>query len=82
MSIFKRLQRKDGPGKSPGAEVPFRVGDRVRDTWGNYHTVIEVDPKAEQGLGIIRTRRESDGVELGSAMIAHGLTLVSRQDAA
>jgi hypothetical protein len=80
MSIFKRFPRKVDPARSAGVEVPFRVGGRVRDTWGNCHTIMEVDPKAEHGLGMIRTRRESDGVELGSAVIAHGLTLVSRKD--
>jgi hypothetical protein len=53
--------------------LPFRVGDNVRDVWGNEHTVISIDPKAEHGMGVIRTRR-SDGSEHSLAMIAHGLT--------
>jgi hypothetical protein len=52
--------------------LPFAVGDKVRDAWGNEHTVISIDPKAEHGLGVIRTRR-SDGTEHAHAMIAHGL---------
>jgi hypothetical protein len=52
--------------------LPFAVGDRVRDPWGNQHTVIGIDPKAEHGLGMIRTRRD-DGTEIGHAMVAHGL---------
>jgi hypothetical protein len=59
--------------------LPFGVGDRVRDTWGNEHTVIQIDPKAEHGMGVIRTRR-NDGTELGHAMIAHGLTLAAKRD--
>jgi len=50
----------------------FGVGDRVRDSWGNEHTVIAIDPTAEHGMGIIRTLR-SDGTELGHMMFAHGL---------
>jgi hypothetical protein len=51
--------------------LPFGVGDRVRDPWGHEHTVIAIDPQAEQGMGVIRTRR-SDGTEHARAMIAHG----------
>jgi hypothetical protein len=53
--------------------LPFGVGDTVRDTWGNAHVVIQIDPKAERGLGVIRTRRQ-DGEEITHTMIAHGLT--------
>jgi hypothetical protein len=60
--------------------LPFAVGDRVRDPWGNAHTVIRIDPAAEHGLGMIWTRRD-DGNELGFMMIAHGLTLDTPRDA-
>ena len=63
------------PHRAPVVEhepLPFGVGDRVRDPWGNEHTVISIDPKAEHGLGVIRTRR-SDGTEHAHAMISHGL---------
>ena len=56
--------------------LPFGVGDRVRDSWGNEHTVIRIDPRAEHGLGVIGTRRD-DGTELGHLMIGHGLTPVA-----
>ena len=59
--------------------LPFGVGDRVRDTWGNEHTVIQIDPKAEHGTGLIRTRRD-DGTELGHMMYAHGLSPVTKRD--
>ena len=52
--------------------LPFGVGDRVRDLWGNEHTVMSIDPTAGHGLGVIRTRR-GDGTEHEYAMSAHGL---------
>ena len=70
---FARLR----PQRRPVIEhdpLPFGVGDRVRDSWGNEHTVISIDPKAEHGMGMIRTRR-SDGTKHAHAMIAHGLEL-------
>ena len=57
--------------------LPFGVGDRVRDLWGNEHTVISIDPKAKYGTGVIRTRR-SDGTEHAHAMIAHGFEPVTK----
>jgi hypothetical protein len=57
--------------------LPFGVGDRVRDPWGNEHTVISIDPPAEHGMGVIRTRR-SDGTEHAHAMTAHGLEPVTK----
>lgn len=59
--------------------LPFGVGDKVRDTFGCRHTVISIDPKAEHGLGMIRTRGD-DGTEHAFAMIAHGLTPDAKQD--
>jgi len=75
---FSRF-RPQRPAKTEYESLPFGLGDRVRDTWGNEHTVIQIDPKAEHGMGLIRTRRD-DGTELGHAMIAHGLTPVSKRD--
>lgn len=75
---FSRL-RPRRPAKIEHESLPFGVGDRVRDTWGNEHTVIRIDPKAEHGMGVIRTRRD-DGTELGHAMIAHGLTPTAKRD--
>jgi hypothetical protein len=69
------LQRRPAFELQP---LPFGVGDRVRDTWGNEHTVISIDPKAEHGMGVIRTRR-GDGTEHGHAMIAHGLEPVTKR---
>lgn len=58
--------------------LPVGVGDRVRDAWGNEHTVILIDPKAEHGMGVIRTRR-SDGTEHAHAMISHGLEPLTKR---
>ncbi len=55
--------------------LPFGVGDRVRDSWGNEHIVTSIDPAAEHGMGVIRTRR-SDGTALAHMMFAHGLVSV------
>jgi hypothetical protein len=77
---FERL-RPQRPLKIEHESLPFAAGDRVRDTWGNEHTVILIDPEAEHGMGMILTRRD-DGTELGHAMIAHGLTPVTKRDSA
>jgi hypothetical protein len=85
LSLGERVARWFGrfrprrPVKIEHTPLPFGVGSRVRDTWGNEHTVIQVDPQAEHGLGVIRTRR-ADGTEHSHAMIAHGLIPVSRKD--
>lgn len=62
------------PGATPlaAASLPFQVGDRVRDTWGNLGSVTEIDVRAEHGLGRITVKYE-DGRTLSSAAIAHGL---------
>jgi hypothetical protein len=75
---FARL-RPQRPVKKQHEPLPFGVGDRVRDTWGNEHTVIRIDSQAERGMGLIRTRRD-DGMVLGHVMIAHGLTPVTKRD--
>src|SRR5213592_3230100 len=79
MNFLKRLLGPDSVPDPP--DLAFRVGDRVRDTWGNKHPVPEVNRSGEQGLGIIRTRR-ADGAEFGHALVAHGLTRLSEEEAA
>ena len=61
------------------APPPFRVGDHLRDSWGNEHVVIALDSQREHGLGVIKTRR-SDGKEFTHGMFAHGLTPVATTD--
>ena len=75
------LFRSQRPVKIEQKLLPFGVGDRVRDTWGNEQTVINIDPEAEHGTGLIMTRRD-DGTELSYAMIAHGLAPASKRDRA
>jgi hypothetical protein len=54
------------------ASLPFKVGDRVRDPWGNIGRVVEIDVRAEHGLGRITVTFES-GRTSSSAAVAHGL---------
>jgi hypothetical protein len=54
------------------SSLPFQVGDRVRDAWGNLGSVTEIDVRTEHGLGRITVKYE-DGRSLSSAAIAHGL---------
>jgi CDI immunity protein len=70
MKIFQKLF-----GKNP--DLPFQVGDKVRDRWGNILVVMDIDPKAERGLGIIRTRNAA-GQESITALKTHNLTLVDK----
>jgi len=65
--------RSEPPIKNQHNTLPFAVGDRVRDPWGNKHTVTRIDPKAERGMGVIWTRRD-DGTKHSYMMYAHGLT--------
>jgi hypothetical protein len=59
-------------------DPPFRVGDRVVDTFQRIATVIEIDPKSNHGLGKVKVRYE-DGREMSSMLVAPGLSLI--QDA-
>lgn len=51
--------------------LPFKVGDRVRDTFG-LGTVIAIDRRADHGLGRVAVRYD-DGREAQMALVAHGL---------
>ena len=57
----------------------FSIGDRVVDSFGNKHTIVHIDLKAEHGMGLIKTRRD-DGSELCYSMIAHGLSLINKSN--
>ncbi len=57
-------------------ELPFKVGDRVRDPWDNEGLVMEIDRRAEKGLGQITVHYE-DGRILSVAIVAHGLEKVT-----
>ena len=83
-SIAERVARwiaRLRPQRRPVIEhepLAFGVGDTVRDPWGNEHTVISINAKAERGMGVIRTRR-SDGTEHSHAMLAHGLEALTKR---
>ena len=70
--VIAWLGDRASPRMEPLAEssLPFKVGDRVRDTWGNLGRVTEIDVRAEHGLGRITVRCE-DGRILSSAAAAH-----------
>lgn len=70
MNIFQKIF-----GQSP--DLPFQVGDKVRDVRGLILVVTQIDPKAEHGLGIVRTRNAA-GQESTTALATHHLTLVGK----
>jgi len=55
----------------------FNVGDTVLDVFGKETTVIEIDAKANHGLGRVRVRY-SDGREGAFALAASGLKCIDR----
>ena len=54
------------------ASLPFKVGDRVRDPWGNVGSVAEIDVRAEHGLGRVTVKFEGGRIAHLAAG-AHGL---------
>jgi hypothetical protein len=59
--------------KLPLVALPFKVGDRVRDSWRREGIVVSIDLEAEHRLGIVEVRFDSGRVARMFA-IAHGLT--------
>ena len=57
--------------------LPFEVGDRVRDSFGNVGQVTGIDLRAEHGLGRITVKLD-DGRISHSAAVAHGLERADR----
>lgn len=53
----------------------YQVGDRVRDAYGKEALVVEIDGKANHGLGRVRVKYD-DGRELAMALAASGLSRV------
>ncbi len=68
LSWFRQLAPR---AEKPFSEVkpPFKVGDRVRDAFRREAVVIEIDPKAEHGLGKVSVRYD-DGRILSWMLIA------------
>ena len=56
---------------------PFAVGDRVVNAFGREATVVEIDPKANHGLGRVKVCYEG-GQEAAFALAASGLTPVAK----
>ena len=71
--ILKRISswyRRCRSARQLRAAAPkFQLGARVRNPWGVRGTVIEIDMKAEGGLGVLVVRTDS-GAEDRSAYIA------------
>jgi hypothetical protein len=57
------------------SQLPFAVGDRVRDLIGREATVTLIDLRAEHGAGVV-TVRYDDGRVVRSMALAHGLERV------
>jgi hypothetical protein len=73
--IASWLQHRRTTRELQEAAPQFRVGDRVRDSFGRPGTVVNVDRRASHGLGNVRVRFD-DGRELSLAIIASGLEIV------
>jgi len=70
-----RNRASSGAKRVAPSSLPFKVGDRVRDSWGNVGSVTSIDVGAEHGLGRI-TVKFQDGRTLHWAAHAHGLERV------
>lgn len=75
---MSRAEQKPQP-KVEHESLPFGVGDTVVDAWGFEHTIVSIDPDANNGLGEIRSRRVNDGSERSYAVIAHGFKAMSKE---
>jgi hypothetical protein len=69
------------PARELRRSVPvFRIGQRVKDSWGRLGTVVAVNAKANGGLGSLRVRLD-DGHEDHVAYVASGYEIVDGADA-
>ena len=59
------------PEPLDASEIPFKVGDKVRDHAGRVATVEVIDLRAEHGLGSISVRYD-DGHVASFMAVAHG----------
>src|SRR4051812_11375709 len=65
------------PPQDPVNTSPrFRVGERVKNHWGEFGTVVQIDAKANGGSGSIQIRLE-DGRKQTMDCIASGLEKIS-----
>ena len=49
------------------SSLPFKVGDRVRDVWGNKGQVTDIDVRASHGLGEITVKLDDGRISRSSA---------------
>jgi hypothetical protein len=73
-----RTRRPTRPIKE--TELRFKIGDRVFDVFRKEATVVELDPKANHGLGNVKIRYD-DGRELSFMLVASGLCPKDSQQA-
>lgn len=78
-ALFRRTPRNRGNPRIRGnprtldidhAAFPFKVGDRIRDTWRQRGVIVAIDPAATYGMGRVRVRYD-DGREVAYSMTAH-----------
>jgi hypothetical protein len=62
----------------PTIHLPFSVGDIVCDDLGKEHTVIEIEPQADELGGLIWTRRLGDGIVFGTTLAQDAFKLVRK----
>lgn len=65
------LWGKNKAGQEQAINDPFHIGDRVRFLHRRGGVVIDVNPKANHGLGSIKARFP-DGVVIGATFLNHG----------
>jgi hypothetical protein len=78
--VIQRFQRRRAIRQFHATLPKFQVGQRVKNPWGKQGIVIQADPKAQGGLGILRVRMD-DGKEHNMAFIASGFEIVTDQPA-
>jgi hypothetical protein len=72
-SLFRRISRAFQQRARRSA--PFRVGQRVKNAWGEIGTVVSVDVHAHHRLGSVRVKMD-DGREQDVAAVASGFDAI------
>jgi hypothetical protein len=67
--------RKTVTLESQDAAPAFRIGQRVKNPWGEFGTILKLDRRADGGLGRVDVRLD-DGREQQLAWVASGLEIV------
>ena len=69
------FQRRRDVRQLPQDTAAFRVGQRVKNPWGELGTLLYVDRNANAGMGSVRVRLD-DGREQHWSYVASGLEIV------